>query len=368
MSNKEKTFVVYKHTCIVTNKSYVGITCDYERRNKDHQNKLSGCRAFSSAIKKYGWSEFSHEILATGLTLHSANHFESFYIKHFNSMTPNGYNLRTGGDVSLLNDEAKKKIGDANRGKNHPQFGKIGSESHKSKKYLVIMPSGDIEIINGLRDFCRKNGLRPESMHSVVSGRIKHHKGYRCEKYINGLYTDEQLNVISKEWAKEWYDHVPIKKGESSPFSKKHIIITPNGDAFVINGLTHFCRENGLEQSGLNAVSSGKVKHSKGHLCEKFVDGKYSEDEIKQKGIKWKKEWNDYKRPTKKGSDNKGSKVYFITNPYGEQFIIKGLNEFCRDNGLNSGRMFAVIRGDQLHHKGYKCEHYIEEKELEEAA
>ena len=73
---------------------------------------------FDNAIKKYGWKEgFEHIILETGLSAEEANERERYYIKYYNSLEPNGYNLTAGGDGSLshtTSQKTKEKIGRAN--------------------------------------------------------------------------------------------------------------------------------------------------------------------------------------------------------------------------------------------------------------
>lgn len=110
-----QTYLVYKHTSPL-GKSYIGQTFDYQRRCDEHQRE-NKCSALFSAIKKYGWNNFKHEILKDGLTLDEANFWEKFYINKFNTISPNGYNIRTGGNNSLLHESTKIKIGNANRGK-----------------------------------------------------------------------------------------------------------------------------------------------------------------------------------------------------------------------------------------------------------
>ncbi len=97
-------------------KSYIGQTFQYQRRCLEHQRE-SGCTALYNAIKKYGWNNFKHEILKDDLTLEEANFWEKFYIAKYNTIKPNGYNLRTGGDNSLTHESTKIKIGKANSGK-----------------------------------------------------------------------------------------------------------------------------------------------------------------------------------------------------------------------------------------------------------
>lgn len=37
------------------------------------------------------------------------------------------------------------------------------------------------------------------------------------------------------------------------------------------------------------------------------------------------------------------------------EYIIKNLTEFCRNNNLDSGAMIKVAQGKSKQHKGYKC-------------
>ena len=57
-------------------------------------------------------------ILLKGLSLEQANHWEQHYIKIFDCMVPNGYNLTSGGSNCIISDETKKKMSISHKGKN----------------------------------------------------------------------------------------------------------------------------------------------------------------------------------------------------------------------------------------------------------
>lgn len=93
---------------------------------------------------------------------------------------------------------ARKKISVANTGENHPNFGKHISRKTKnkisdsnSKNYKIIKPSGDIEIIKNLSNYCKENNLSVGSMCSVCDGKRKQHKGYQIER-LNDKEGDEK--------------------------------------------------------------------------------------------------------------------------------------------------------------------------------
>jgi len=112
-----KEFLIYMHTS-PNGKSYIGQTCNLAKRNSGHQQK-TGCRALYAAIQKYGWENFEHKTLAAGLTLEQANEMEAALISEHNTMSPNGYNLRTGGANSFHSDETKKRQREVKLGTKH---------------------------------------------------------------------------------------------------------------------------------------------------------------------------------------------------------------------------------------------------------
>ena len=76
---EERKFVVYKHTS-PNGKVYIGITSQkLNRRFRDGKGYYNN-KHFYNAIKKYGWDNFSHEVLFDNLTEEEAKLMEQFYI------------------------------------------------------------------------------------------------------------------------------------------------------------------------------------------------------------------------------------------------------------------------------------------------
>ncbi len=115
-------FTVYVHTNKINGKKYVGVTQKKpEKRWRNGNGYERQC--FYNAILKYGWENFEHTILKTGLTQEEANYYEKYYIKEFDSLLGhNGYNAAIGGyDAGMTglhhSEETKKKMSEARRGK-----------------------------------------------------------------------------------------------------------------------------------------------------------------------------------------------------------------------------------------------------------
>ena len=121
-------FTVYVHTNKINGKKYVGITSKIPQKRWNN-GKGYERQHFYSAIEKYGWENFEHKILKTGLTQEEADYWEKYYIQEFDSrLGHNGYNAAIGGfHVGMTglhhSEEAKKKMSAA-------RFGKRLSEEH----------------------------------------------------------------------------------------------------------------------------------------------------------------------------------------------------------------------------------------------
>jgi group I intron endonuclease len=93
---------IYKITNKLTNKCYIGETkkSNPELRWNEHKSKIEkgiGCPALQDAVKKYGIENFTFRVLIICFD-EDRYKFEKEYIKKYNSIAPNGYNLTTGGE------------------------------------------------------------------------------------------------------------------------------------------------------------------------------------------------------------------------------------------------------------------------------
>ena len=129
---------IYKIVNKIDKKTYIGQTVqDYESRWSDHVKKRSNCRYLKSAIQKHGFDNFDFKIVC--ITFDSSlDDMEIEYIKKYDCLAPNGYNLRLGGNSGRHHEETKRKIGETlrNRYKNgmiHSKFGKHPSEATRKK-------------------------------------------------------------------------------------------------------------------------------------------------------------------------------------------------------------------------------------------
>ena len=137
-----KEYCVYIHTNKANGRKYVGQTCqDYKQRwrNGRGYKPKNGSSHFYSAIVKYGWDNFEHEIIATNLTQEEADNLEIALIEKFDTMNPlKGYNADSGGRSKQPSKETRKKMKESHLGKpvhaNTPENIAKRAEKTKGKK------------------------------------------------------------------------------------------------------------------------------------------------------------------------------------------------------------------------------------------
>ena len=129
---------IYLIRCLVTGLCYVGQSVDINARKymyrKGHTTKQ---RRIYNAIQKYGFDAFSFEILEL-CDESDLNAREIFWIASLDTLSPNGYNLKSGGKGGgRPSHESRRKIGEANKRRPPPsaETRRKLSEAGKGRKH-----------------------------------------------------------------------------------------------------------------------------------------------------------------------------------------------------------------------------------------
>jgi group I intron endonuclease len=78
------------------------------------------CFALVRAIQKYGKENFTVEQIDVASDREELNSKERYWIEHYDSIAPKGYNLKSGGNENIVySEETRRKISEANTGKTH---------------------------------------------------------------------------------------------------------------------------------------------------------------------------------------------------------------------------------------------------------
>ena len=152
---EDKVYFVYKIINLINNKTYVGQHFGYI-----DDNYMGSGKILKLAINKYGKENFKKEIIKICESKQQVNEKEQYYIKDYDTIGQNGYNIALGGGGgdTLSNhpniekikqkmkenhsgfwkghhhsEETKLKIKQTHpdfKGKNHPNYGKPAFNKH----------------------------------------------------------------------------------------------------------------------------------------------------------------------------------------------------------------------------------------------
>ena len=176
------TYCVYCHTNKINGKKYIGITIHGNNPEKRWGSNGIGYHdtKFGRAIKKYGWDNFYHEIIASNLTKQEAENFEKLLIKKLKTYQRNiGYNIDLGGNsLGSLSKEHKLKIKKANTGDKVAKYDLSGN---------ILATYKDSE------EACKKENIPKSSLQSCCNGHSKTCHGY-IWRYFKEI-PQQQINV-----------------------------------------------------------------------------------------------------------------------------------------------------------------------------
>ncbi|WP_115746941.1 GIY-YIG nuclease family protein [Escherichia coli] len=142
----DKVHYLYKLTCLENDKSYIGVTTNISGRFKAHcsADSLIGC-----AIRKYGISNFSYDILATGDRAYIYD-LEAKYIEsHGTGINKGGYNVALGGLGVPLSPDLRKTL--RKETADEIENNDVVSEPEPKKSYINQGPVIVANTIAGLK-------------------------------------------------------------------------------------------------------------------------------------------------------------------------------------------------------------------------
>lgn len=245
LSTDPNNFKVYKHTNKFNGKVYIGITC---QTLEDRWRKGNGYKDndhFYKAIKKYGWDNFSHEILFERLTEEEAGEKEKQLIAFYNSTNQDlGYNISLGGTKSRIglpcSEETKEKISKANTGRRWSLEAR--QKMSESRKGLF---AGEKHPLYG------KKGKDAPA--------YGYHHTDECKQKMSelkqGLYNGKKNPMYGKNHTKE-----SIKKNKENQPHKKEIICLETQK--VYSSMAEASRELNICRSSLGPHCDGKKNFS----------------------------------------------------------------------------------------------------------
>jgi group I intron endonuclease len=225
---------IYRITCTVTGKFYIGSAINLHKRRRDHFRELQQNshrnRYLQRAFNKYGEQAFTFEVLELVLPI-SLTAREQYWLDKLKPFGRKGFNIAPTAGSTLgcvrpsTTFETRTKMSKSQTGRTHStetiekmrisarmrpprshetylkwSAGHIGKPAHnrgkklfpkvteqfaiahegEMKTLIVIAPDGTEQTIHGIKKFCREHQLNPHSLNQVARGKQSHHKGWKA--------------------------------------------------------------------------------------------------------------------------------------------------------------------------------------------
>jgi group I intron endonuclease len=188
------TGIIYKISS-PSGKVYVGQTVrSFKKRMQEHKSKHSGCTLLRNAIQKYN-DQMKYEIIESNIPQEQLDEREIYWINHFNSLAPHGYNLGTGGHYERgYTQEAKDNMRNATIKSKIEKNGYLGSVEQEGNLFypraqnnynkLYLSNGGfrtEEECIEVLKEYTKDpdNFIKVDSPYKRKVGSVLK----RCEKW-----------------------------------------------------------------------------------------------------------------------------------------------------------------------------------------
>ena len=177
-------YTVYLHVNKINNKKYFGQTCQKVSDRWGNGSTYSNSTHFYRAIKKYGWENFHHFIIADKLTKEEAGSLEIKLIKAYDTIRT-GYNICQGGSGVMMgrkhNLDTKQKIREYRKKQVFSKESqKIKAETMLGFKYKHIevkFHDGNIRNYQLVSEIADELGFDKAHINKCLNGKYKsHHK------------------------------------------------------------------------------------------------------------------------------------------------------------------------------------------------
>jgi len=232
---------VYLTTNLINGKQYVGDrTCNCDPEKDTYLG--SGRPYFKRALKQYGKENFKKEILEFFPTRLEAFLSQEKYIKQYNTLVPNGYNISPKGGHRLkgsMSEETKQKIGTANKislkGKKQSnetieKRNKSNIGKKRSKKALENMSNAQ-KIAQNKSELIEKRKIQGKinppfkgKHHTEESKKLISINNARVKYWENKKFSEEHKKHISEslKGIKTWNKGIPCSEETKSKISEKN--------------------------------------------------------------------------------------------------------------------------------------------------
>lgn len=239
--------IVYEAVNNINGKKYVGQTIlSLSKRRSIHKSKaINGSKLlFHKALREHGFNSFRWRVLCECNSKLELSEKEEVFIKIFDTMEPNGYNMYKG--YNGVTETAREKI----------RQKKLGVPRTEITKQRIS--NSLIGTVSWNKGRSTPNDVRRKISfsRSGVTAKEKHHMWGKH-------HSKETREKIGKS-------HFGLYDGNKNPNAKRYLIIEPNGEERIIDCLKTYCVKNKLCYTTMIGYVIKKGKSHKGYKCQRI--------------------------------------------------------------------------------------------------
>ena len=187
MNQKDYYGIIYKATCKTSKKIYIGQTTTFLGARKGlHKHKALYEKDFNNhfhnAIRKYGWDDFTWEIIDYAQSFEELNNKEQYWIEYYDSIN-NGYNISKGGQSIQANTEKFLKA-----------CGSVPFVAYDLKGNFIG------EFLNQ-HEFANKYNIASTNVSNLINDKLNYCNGYILIK--KDEFSEEKLQEKMQKAAKD---------------------------------------------------------------------------------------------------------------------------------------------------------------------
>ena len=239
--------IIYKATSPVSGKSYIGQTINTLSQRIQRHKRSNGCRALYNAIQKYGdtmqW-DVVHTVYGDTKeqVIDTLNALETHYIEYFETVSPVGYNLHSGGASHTPSAETRQRMVE-----NHARAWKGKKHTEEVKRKLSLANKGKKHTEETKRKLSIANTGKKhteESKKKMTAALKKRWKDPACRKKMSLAKKGENNPNYGKKLTGESKKKISVAKkkyfAENPSHSQKKTKATniSTGEVFIFESAT----------------------------------------------------------------------------------------------------------------------------------
>lgn len=202
----DDTGVIYRIWNTANGKSYVGQTIQQPEKRIHHHFTQKDSRILGRAIDKYGESLFEYEIVESDISFDLLDAREIYWIKHFKSVSPHGYNLTLNGvGGGPQSDETRQLISQRMKGRkfteehrrNLSEVNKGKTHSEETRKKMSQIKRGKTQTAETRRKLSEMNRGEKHPQYGTNPSKESRQKMSEAKRGKKRVFTEEHKRNIS---------------------------------------------------------------------------------------------------------------------------------------------------------------------------